>query len=560
MHDTATVSRRSLVAGAALATTALAGVAAAKADETASWLPDHWNHEVDVVIVGYGGAGAAAAITMAYEELGDFLVLEAAPYEGRGGNTRVSGNIMMIPDDVEHAIEYQTALNGVYVVDEEIMAGWAQNICANLAWLEELDINAEPVSSYSPEFPECPGGDGIRCYCVDGKVGNNSLWNALMLVEDDLEFGDRVLYDTRARRLVRNPLTNEALGVVAEQADGGTIAVKARKGVILCCGGFENNPEMRRNYLPSAHSANPFGTPYNRGDGFAMVAPFGAQLWHMGSFAGACFGAWVEGFDSPNVCPAAFGSSYNPLRTDILVGRDGKRFMYEESGAGNRHGKMAKGGNYVDMYVPEGAWAIFDQTWFDNVPFNSKKNYAGNGWVNNRDCFLGETNDAYLEAGVIVRAETVEELAQKAGLDLEGLRETLDTYNNVYVANQRDEEFGRGQAIYSDFGGMGIETVSAAAGELVEVVGAFELQPINPPYYATPVPGSIHNTQGGPKRNGNCQALDVSDQPIPRLYTCGEFGTIYGYMYNGGGNVSDAIASGRTAARHAAGLAPWDAE
>lgn len=554
------LSRRGFLAGTGLlaagAAASMVGCSSVdKSELGADYLPEKWDYETDVVIVGYGGAGAAAAITMASEGLGEFIVIEAAPEKDKGGNTRVSGNIIMIPDDVEGAIEYQTALNGVYTVEEDILRAWAENLCGNKEWLEGLDVNIEPVSSYSPEFPECPGGESIKCYCVDGMIGNNSLWNALMELEE--EYGYEVFFDTRATSLVRNPTTNEALGVIADQNDS-SIAIKARKGVVLTCGGFENNPEMKRDNFPASHNANPFGTPYNRGDGFKLVSPFGAQLWHLNSFAGAAFGIWVEGFDSPNVCVAGFGNAQNPLHDYIIVGQDGKRFTHEESGTGSRHGKISLGGNYVDLHVPNGAWAIFDQLWFDNVSFNNKKMYAGNGWVNNNDNYLGEANDAYLEAGVIVKADTIEELAEKTGIEASGLKATIETYNNVYVANQNDEDFGRGRAIYSNFGGMGFETVSAEAGEEVEVVPAFDLVAINPPYYATPIPGSIHNTQGGPKRNGNCQTLDGDDEVIPRLYNCGEFGTIYGYMYNGGGNVSDAIATGRVAVRHAASLDPWD--
>ena len=66
------------------------------------------------------------------------------------------------------------------------------------------------------------------------------------------------------------------------------------------------------------------------------------------------------------------------------------------------------------------------------------------------------------------------------------------------------------------------------------------------------------NTQGGAKRNGACEVLDLEGNPIPRLYSAGEFGTIYGYMYNGGGNISEAVASGRVAGQNSAVLDAWD--
>lgn len=527
---------------------------APQAAPTPEYLPASWDAETDVVIVGYGGAGAAAALTMESENLGEYLVFDAAPEDGVGGNTRLSGNIVLIPDNTDDAMAYQKTLNGTCVLEDDLLKAWATNLCDNGPWLADLGVNMEPVAAFSPEFPECPGSASMKCYCADGKIGNNSLWNALMEVADDFDI--EVTPDARVTSVVRNPLTNEALGVVVDQSGKSTM-VKARKGVILSCGGFENNPELKASFLPAYHDANPFGTPYNRGDGFALVAPFGAQLRNLSSFAGSSFGIYAGGKDIDNVNSSFFGSVSMALHDYIIVGSNGKRFMYEESGVGGRHGKVSKAGVYSDLFVPHGAWAVFGQTWFDNMSFNSEQTMGRQGWINCQGLALAD-NPECLEKGVIVRAETVEELAELTGIDAANLAKTLDTYNNVYVANQKDEEFGRGTGIYSNFGGMaGMESISLGS-EDIEVVAPFDLQPITAPFYATPLPGSMHNTQGGPKRNGDSQTLDMNDEVIPRLYSCGEFGAPYGYMYNGGGNISDALATGRMAARHAASLQPWE--
>ena len=152
----------------------------------------------------------------------------------------------------------------------------------------------------------------------------------------------------------------------------------------------------------------------------------------------------------------------------------------------------------------------------------------------------------------------MEELAELTGIDAANLSKTLDTYNNVYVANQKDEEFGRGTGIYSNFGGMaGMESISLDS-EDVEVVAPFDLQPITAPFYATPLPGSMHNTQGGPKRGADGSVLKPGAVAVPRLYAAGEMGTIYAYSYNGGGNVSEAMSSGRLAARSIGALESWE--
>lgn len=84
------------------------------------------------------------------------------------------------------------------------------------------------------------------------------------------------------------------------------------------------------------------------------------------------------------------------------------------------------------------------------------------------------------------------------------------------------------------------------------------LVPIDtPPYYeCVQWPGGP-NTQGGPKRNKDAQIVDPDDQPIPRLYSAGEMGSIYGFLYEGGGNTAECMAFGRIAGRNAAKEKPW---
>ena len=80
-------------------------------------------------------------------------------------------------------------------------------------------------------------------------------------------------------------------------------------------------------------------------------------------------------------------------------------------------------------------------------------------------------------------------------------------------------------------------------------IEAFDLIPISAPYYVTKLYGCMYNTQGGPRRSANCEILDVDGNPIPGLYSAGEMGCEYAYIYNVGGNISEAVSSGRRAAR-----------
>ena len=116
-------------------------------------LPGHWDHEADVVIVGYGFAGVAAAIT-AHDADAKVLILEKAPEKYKGGNSRVSGNGVFWPSDVEKAKTYFRAMSDGYMdhISDEMLHVWAMEMHANRRWLEALGW--EPVSYGGAEYPD----------------------------------------------------------------------------------------------------------------------------------------------------------------------------------------------------------------------------------------------------------------------------------------------------------------------------------------------------------------------------------------------------------------------
>jgi 3-oxosteroid 1-dehydrogenase len=80
---------------------------------------------------------------------------------------------------------------------------------------------------------------------------------------------------------------------------------------------------------------------------------------------------------------------------------------------------------------------------------------------------------------------------------------------------------------------------------------------ITPPFYSAELALTCTNTQGGPKHNGKAQTLDQDGKPIPRLYTPGELGSFFGFLYPGGSNIPEAISFGRIAGENAAAERPW---
>ncbi|MGV8083533.1 MAG: FAD-binding protein [Coriobacteriia bacterium] len=546
-----TLSRRAFLTGAALAAAGVAatGLAGCAKEDTPAWLPTTWDKEADIVVVGYGGAGAAATITAAQEGLGSVLLLEAGPEGEEGGNTRVSANLMFIPDDASAAVKYQAALNGAYVVEEDLLKGWADELVKNVKWMEGLGAKMVKMPLFSPEFPEVAGSEGCRTYCVDGTFGLESAWKVLKAQEEKL--GLNVLYGTRALQLIHDPETKEVVGVSADQ-NGTTINIKAKKGVVLACGGFENDPEMIRTYYHSGvWDVHHLGTPYNRGDGFRMAGALGAAFWHMNNTAGTMFnvlGGWED--SRATTTPSFKAKDY------IWIGPDGKRFMYEETAVVNRHGKINVNGCWVTLPTPMPTYAICGSKTWNAGPIVAK---SIAGWLT---IVQGgpkyADNQAMLDAGVFMKADTVADLAKLLKLNEATLKETIDTYNG-YCAEGVDEDFGRGTAVYDQFSGMD-PSLAQSTTEPTVVVKPFALEPLSPPFYVVPLTCSILNTQGGPKRSAKGEVLSINGKPIPRLFAAGEFGCEYSYMYNGGGNVSEALSSGRIAARSAAALTAWDTD
>ena len=111
------------------------------------------------------------------------------------------------------------------------------------------------------------------------------------------------------------------------------------------------------------------------------------------------------------------------------------------------------------------------------------------------------------------------------------LQDTIANYNQGCKMG-KDPDFGR------------------PAKDLVPIIG--------PPFYAAKLWPHLYSTRGGPKRNKHCQVMDHEGKPIPRLYSAGECGSFWGWMYQGGSLLAECMATGRIAGRGAAAEKTWD--
>ncbi|MDO4936399.1 MAG: FAD-binding protein [Sutterellaceae bacterium] len=525
-----TVSRRSfLKAGLAAASVALpaAGVRAVEYDSKMKW-----DKTVDVVIVGYGGAGACAAIE-AHDAGAKVLVLEKM-HEG-GGNTAVSSGGFMVPKDADEAYKYLAATYAFAdsEKDEELLQTFCKEIMGVKAFIEGLKPETKLMVYGHAGFKTLPGSDTIDKYRIRGKKrGGDMLFDQFRYAVEEVRKVE-VMYETPALELVRR--NGEVVGVVA-QSKGKKLNICAKRAVVLTTGGYEYDEQSLRNFALGSQIQG-LGSPGNTGDGLRMAQTMGARLWHMTSYS-CPIGMKVPGLKS--------AVQLNILApSHIWVDQDGKRFV-NEKGLDNHTCLYAV--NQMDpirhRYPRIPCYLIMDEKARKAGPISGG---ATSGYALNREGYKwSRDNSAEVESGVLVKADTIAELAKKINVPEDALVASVDRWNKD-IANGKDTEFGR--ILKRDPKGK-----TAFAGREAPVVS----EPLGDgPYYAVALYPTMLNTQGGPKKNVKGQVMDPQDKPIARLYAAGELGSMWGSIYQGATNNAECIVYGRIAGREAAKQKAW---
>ena len=227
-----------------------------------------WDYVTDVLVLGYGGAGACAAIA-AKDRGAEVIILEKAPFGG--GNTACSVGNMLLPNNVAEAMAYYKALSFDTVSDQDLIRTMAEAMVALPERLKEWGIDLKIRQKNTPTFPTLPGA---RCIDHWSAGLGESLFNSLSDLVSATSY--KILFESPAKKILKDPKTGNIRGVLAEQA-GKRIFLKAQKGVVLTTGGYENNFEMQGHFHFPGLKLYPFGTPYNTGDGVKMASELGAR-------------------------------------------------------------------------------------------------------------------------------------------------------------------------------------------------------------------------------------------------------------------------------------------
>ncbi|GLY71015.1 FAD-dependent oxidoreductase [Amycolatopsis taiwanensis] len=491
--------------------------------KVAATLEEEWDAEADVVVLGAGAAGCAAAIE-AHDADARVIVLEKLPHGKEGGNTRVSGGAWFHNRDPQRAAVYLRSLCAGYPLPEPVVRTWAEETALNTQWMQErvgarvaavsAAIGDGGDSEIPPEFPELDGSDAYGGYrAVNGQMGNAVL--AETLLQAVKTRGIEVRSETPARSLVQDRDTGAVLGVVATEPSGHTLRVRAARGVVLATGGFEANAEMARDYLRLPDTLT-WGNPAATGDGHKMAQKAGADLWHMDNMM-TIEGLRVPGFSSGFYTRFSFAQGF------IFVGLDGRRCINELPQAG--HGQARIHGGYE--HVPSRRLhVVFDEATRVAGPISPRREMLPVGWnllVEGYD--WSADNSVEIEKGWIHKAETIGELANKLDVDPAVLTATVRRYN-ADCEQGEDTQFGRPHRT---------------------------LVPLRtPPYYGFTSAPMVGWSNGGPRRNENCQVLDPYGEVIKGLFAAGSVSSTYSWCKDGGMHIADALAFGRVAGRAAA--------
>lgn len=530
MAESVSMGRRTLLKAVGLGTAGvfmcMPGIAAA--DEAnaagityADTIP--WTHAYDVVAVGFGGAGATVAITAA-DEGATVLILEKAPVGCEGGNTRYCGQNFGVIDAEQADLfkQYYRNMRGDFSTpSDELIDAWIDEFVNNESWFNSLVDSCEYRKASKLEEPEdAPEGLeeanrmllGSAESTIDGVNYGRGLWNVLYHnVWKRRDLVD-VWYNAPATELIQDPVSKAVIGVRTEK-DGVEYLVRAYNGVVMTCGGYENSPRKMEDYA-CLTNVKPTGTLYNTGDGIDLCSAVGARIWHMANILG------------PGLSCCGLASSSNARFKNLFagapggymrVGPEGRRWHNEFYGS--RHGRELVQGETMPQRTFDNMWHIFDEAV-----------RTGGTLVSAEGLMVSENLEEEIAEGLVLKADTFEELAGLIGVPAENLVDEVSVYNG-YAESGVDVQFGRPAEKMVPFAQTG-------------------------PYYAWRCVRSVINSQGGAERGLNAAILDQSGNPIPHLYSAGEFGFVASLAYNGGHNTGDCAASGRIAGRNAA--APKD--
>lgn len=455
----------------------------------------------EVVVIGCGIGALCAAVRAA--ELGRSVgVVEIAPEEKRGGQTRHT-DLIRVPsaetDLSDHGYEFDVEYSASDFY-QDIMRVTGGRADPDLA--KTLVDNAGPTIEWITEQGVQWGGTGVPAEHWQGTVVehmNKGVTTIDPLVERAEELGAEFYYDTKAEDLLRGEDMDIA-GVTAVQSDR-RVRFEC-DAVVIASGGFESNVEKRSRYLGTDYDTIIVrGSPYNTGEPIDSAIDIDAKA------EGHWSGAHVTIIDAGSPPVEGGENKVYGYPYGVVVNHDGQR-MFDE-GADMQTFTYAKYGRIVFDQPEQEAFVLCDSSLKDHV-------YS-----------TGPTD--------AISGDTIEELAARLGIgDPETTAETVTEFN----AACDPDEFIPNKLDGNRTDGVDPEKTNWAI-------------PIDePPFYGYPVTAGITFTFGGLAINTNAEVLDTRDRPIPGLYAAGSStGGLFYHNYPSGSEQTNAAVYGKIAAQ-----------
>ncbi len=487
----------------------------------------------DVVIVGAGNAALCAALS-ARENGASVLILECAPEDQSGGNSRfTAGAIRFAYRGVEDIREVVTDLSedeiantdfGTYDEDQffddmfritqfrsdpDLCEVLVRQSFATMKWMREKGVRFVPIY-------------GRQAFKVDGKF---KFWGGLtvesvgggpglveMLTNAATKAGAEIRYEARALSLISDGFAVKGVKI---RYLGALTDVPA-KAVVLAAGGFQANAEMRTRYLgPGWDLAKVRGTPYNTGDGIRMAQDIGAST--AGNWSGCHAVGWE--LNAPEFGDLAVGDNFqkHSYPFGLIVNAKGERFVDE--GADFRNYTYAKYGREVLAQPGHFAWQIFDA----KVTHLLRDEYR-----------IRQVTKA--------TADTLVGLAPKLeGVDGDGFLRTMEEYNAAVRTNVPFNP--------NVHDGRGTDGLALPKSNWANTID-------EPPFEAYAITCGITFTFGGLRIDPEARVQSTDYRPIPGLFAAGELvGGVFFHNYPGGSGLINGAVFGKVAGRSAADYA-----
>lgn len=462
-----------------------------------------WDATYDVIVVGFGGAGAVAA-RFAADNDAQVLLTDSAPEGSEGGNTRYSGGAFAWSNNFEELKEYYKQTYYPFRYDEKDLDSFVKNVLKLKEYSKKYFGIEAKATHRRPEgeYPEYKFASSMQSQSMTSGMYNGRFWKLLRSeVYSRLDKID-IWYDSPAMHLIQNTNDRTIFGVQI-QRKGKILNIAAKNGVILSCGGFENNPNMIQDFLGQGSLA-PIGTLYNRGKGIDLAIEVGARLWHMSNYDSHGLslneGEKREKFAYMVNWPTLFNGSI------FVAGDDGTRYFREDEE--DRHGYKYNHGNWIMMPIQNHPHIIMDQTQYLQLKADKSKN----------------SQQIQQLLSYVIKANSIHDLA--ISINAAKLKQEVKNFDFLTNVVKRDMFLNRN----------------------IQTMRAFD----NGPYYAIPVRHNILHTHGGAKRNTKCEVIDLNGGVIPHLYEAGELGDIFATKYIGANSIADLLISGKISGENAA--------